>query len=409
MEEEPQTQPQTQTKGPDQWRQATDTYSGKTYFYNHATNETTWTKPEDVVVVMKKKRKKKHTANPAADDEGQTYPLENQGGLVVAESRPNQKALMWVVIFFLTLLIGGAVYHWIEYPLDRRRVDDHNARRSEFMGMIHNNETLFKLFQDYADILDDATPNWDFWSATMFSFTVVTTIGYGTFAPATAGGRAFTVIYALIGIPTAGVALAVIAERALYASSLIFTIGSDKVESAFNGYDTDGSGELDLDEFRSAIKDLGIDSTEKQFNALLLEIDSNGDGQVNREEFSAAVQKLNADVGDVAFRKYKLYIVLVFMTFLLLVPSAGFMKLEGWTYGDSFYFMFVTCTTMGFGDFFPATPGGRALLLFIALLGLGGLAVMLGVMEQMVTDMREERIAKLEARRAAAIAQKQEQ
>jgi len=401
MEEEP------PKKGPDQWRQATDTYSGKTYFYNHATNETTWTKPEDVVVVMKKKKKNKKTVNPAADGEdGQTYSLDGQGGPTVTETSPNTRALMWIVIFFLTLLIGGAIYHWIEYPSDLERVDNHSARRAELMGIINNNETLFDLFQDYSDVLSDASPNWDFWSATMFAFTVVTTIGYGTFAPSTAGGRAFTVIYALLGIPTAGVALAVIAERALYASSLVFTIGSDKVESAFNGYDTDGSGELDLQEFKSAIEDLGIECTEKQFNSLLLEIDGNGDGQVNREEFSDAVQKLNANVGDVAFRKYKLYVVLVFMTFLLLVPSAAFMALEGWTYGDSFYFMFVTCTTMGFGDFFPQTPGGRGLLLFIALMGLGGLAVMLGVLEQMVEDMREARTAKLEAKRAAAIAQR---
>ena len=37
-------------------------------------------------------------------------------------------------------------------------------------------------------------------SAIFFVTTIVTTIGYGTFAPATDGGKTFTVIFAFIGI-----------------------------------------------------------------------------------------------------------------------------------------------------------------------------------------------------------------
>ncbi|CAJ0926722.1 unnamed protein product [Ranitomeya imitator] len=43
--------------------------------------------------------------------------------------------------------------------------------------------------------------NWDFSSSFFFAGTVVTTIGYGTIAPKTAGGQIFCVIYALFGIP----------------------------------------------------------------------------------------------------------------------------------------------------------------------------------------------------------------
>ncbi|KAM4014390.1 potassium channel subfamily K member 16-like isoform 2-T4 [Anomaloglossus baeobatrachus] len=43
--------------------------------------------------------------------------------------------------------------------------------------------------------------NWDFSSSFFFSGTVVTTIGYGTIAPKTAGGQIFCVFYALFGIP----------------------------------------------------------------------------------------------------------------------------------------------------------------------------------------------------------------
>ncbi|CAI9544526.1 unnamed protein product, partial [Staurois parvus] len=43
--------------------------------------------------------------------------------------------------------------------------------------------------------------NWNFGSAFFFAGTVVTTIGYGTIAPRTAGGQMFCVVYALFGIP----------------------------------------------------------------------------------------------------------------------------------------------------------------------------------------------------------------
>ena len=42
-------------------------------------------------------------------------------------------------------------------------------------------------------------------------------------------------------------------------------MGSDKVQKAFDAFDTDKSGELDLNEFREAINSLGMTLTDKQF------------------------------------------------------------------------------------------------------------------------------------------------
>ena len=52
---------------------------------------------------------------------------------------------------------------------------------------------------------DPSNLNWEFPSAVFFIITIVTTIGYGTFAPTTDAGKAFTVIYAFIGIAYFGV------------------------------------------------------------------------------------------------------------------------------------------------------------------------------------------------------------
>jgi len=43
--------------------------------------------------------------------------------------------------------------------------------------------------------------NWAFIKATMYAWTLGTTIGYGTFVPATDLGRALTVVYSSVAIP----------------------------------------------------------------------------------------------------------------------------------------------------------------------------------------------------------------
>jgi len=59
---------------------------------------------------------------------------------------------------------------------------------------------------------------------------------------------------------------------------------------------------------------------------------------------------------------------------LLLVGAAVFSSIEGWSYGNAFYYCYMTLTTIGLGDYTPQTVGGKVFFLFYSLIGFGVLS-----------------------------------
>lgn len=79
--------------------------------------------------------------------------------------------------------------------------------------------------------------------------------------------------------------------------------------------------------------------------------------------------------------------VLVFRSFFAwtlfivfwLAGSAIFSLTEGWSYGSSIYFCFISFTTIGYGDPAPKTPAGRSVFVVWALLGVATVTVLVSV------------------------------
>ena len=59
-------------------------------------------------------------------------------------------------------------------------------------------------------------------------------------------------------------------------------------------------------------------------------------------------------------------------TLYFVIGTLAYKYFEGWDYLDSVYFMVVTTTTVGYGDFCPETPGGR---LFTCVWGVLGITI----------------------------------
>jgi len=66
--------------------------------------------------------------------------------------------------------------------------------------------------------------------------------------------------------------------------------------------------------------------------------------------------------------------VLLYAAVIIFMGTFIFHWLEGWSYLDSVYFVVITLTTIGFGDYLPTTPLSKVLTIFF---GINGIALLL--------------------------------
>jgi hypothetical protein len=66
--------------------------------------------------------------------------------------------------------------------------------------------------------------------------------------------------------------------------------------------------------------------------------------------------------------------ILLYVAFLIAVGAAVYHWLEGWSWLDSFYFVVITLTTIGYGDLSPTMPITKLITIFY---GLNGVIVLL--------------------------------
>uniref|UniRef100_A0A8C4SPG8 Potassium channel, subfamily K, member 2a n=1 Tax=Erpetoichthys calabaricus TaxID=27687 RepID=A0A8C4SPG8_ERPCA len=134
------------------------------------------------------------------------------------------------------------------------------------------------------------TSLWDLSSSFFFAGTVITTIGFGNISPHTEGGKIFCIIYALLGIPLFGFLLAGVGDQL----GTIFGKAIAKVEDMF------------------VVSSVG----------------------------------LSVVCSALAF----LFILFGCLLFVA-IPAIIFKHIEGWSALESIYFVVITLTTIGFGDF----------------------------------------------------------
>jgi hypothetical protein len=71
--------------------------------------------------------------------------------------------------------------------------------------------------------------------------------------------------------------------------------------------------------------------------------------------------------------------IFIYVALMIVITAAVFHWLEGWGWLDSIYFVVITFTTIGYGDFAPTTPLTKLITIFVAL---NGVAVLLMLFDE---------------------------
>ncbi|XP_038051424.1 two pore potassium channel protein sup-9-like [Patiria miniata] len=203
--------------------------------------------------------------------------------------RQNVRTLVLLVSTFLYLLAGAAVFDVLESQYEE----------SEKVRLDNITKTIKEHYNMTTNDLEDlrltmikyvphkAGVQWKFTGSFYFCMTVITTIGYGHSAPLTPGGKIFCILYALVGIP------------------------------------------LNLVMFQSVGERLNI------FMGFCV------------KNFKRCVRFKKAEVSHTE-------LVMLGGLCTMLITGGGalaFVKFEGWHLLDSVYFVAITLTTVGLGDF----------------------------------------------------------
>ncbi|XP_077404999.1 potassium channel subfamily K member 9 [Vanacampus margaritifer] len=218
--------------------------------------------------------------------------------LLVAMKRQNVRTLSLIVCTLTYLLVGAAVFDALESDFEMREKEQLEAEERRLQGKYNISDDDYRRLET---IIMEAEPHragvqWKFAGSFYFAITVITTIGYGHAAPGTDAGKAFCMFYAVLGIPLTLVMFQSLGERM----------------NTFVKY-----------LLKRIKKCCGMSTT-----------DVSMENMVTVGFFSC--------IGT------------------LCIGAAAFSHYEDWSFFQSYYYCFITLTTIGFGDF-VALQKNRAL------------------------------------------------
>lgn len=321
------------------------------------------------------------------------------------------KVIKLLFVAALTIVLGGLVYLQIEAWAVTEKIQSQKDLAKSLKQYFKHNETALQYLLGHkltGPLLDEETIDkpLDLQSCIFFTFTLATTIGYGSYFPLTAGGKVFAVVYSLIVIPIGGSILVAIAETALEFFKYLYSLTINKAKRTFKQFDKDNTGFLDAAEMKTAFEELDLPTiSQQEFDELMLRIDTDHDSMISLPEFERAVKLLALDLGGLS-EKDEMKVLVFAIAIWMGCGSLVFSLIEEWSIGDAFYFVFISLSTVGLGDITPTHLGSLIFLYLFTIVGLGLLAVfinLLSVVAQKAHKHAKEvaRIAKLKAEQQA--------
>jgi hypothetical protein len=292
-------------------------------------------------------------------------------------TRRLHRLLLLIIAFLVYLFVGAYIHQTLNYDVDLEQQRQLIDYLNQFLDAHCNNSCLNESDIQYLyflidDVMDQGiklssskldndtfTPNWLFGGETLFfTFTLLTTIGYGHLAPITKWGKIFCMAYIAVGVPLTLVLLQGLvtriecclmkkkADEAAEKQKRLLNQSSDSEDSS-SSCEASSSSEI-----RTLTSPHKRSSTSVQ-NYLTLRLPNN----------DQSTQRAASEEHGIDCHYYKsLFLMLLTLTFFVyLLPAYVLSNYteDKWSFLDSIYYIYVSVSTIGFGDFVPGTdqPG----------------------------------------------------
>ncbi|XP_022233552.2 LOW QUALITY PROTEIN: uncharacterized protein LOC111081725 [Drosophila obscura] len=291
--------------------------------------------------------------------------------------------------------------------IDNLWVVSHNMREDDWKSMARQK---LRKFEDELNTLAElglrrypGQKSWNFVNCFIFCWTVITTIGYGHITPKTKLGRSLTIIYAIIGIPMFLIVLADLGKlftrcvkflwayvrRVYYTRSCRRIRKQQQIRDAMTGFNT--------------VYDMAMRRPSMFFGkSPEEEAESQADAEAGRSlgtshpETPTSPYPETYEVDD-EFNLPVSVASLLLISYILL-GTAGYVMVESdWELLDSFYYVFISMSTIGFGDLVPSNPFYVMVSMIYLIFGLALTSMFINVVQIWLSDHFKRASAKVGA------------
>ena len=291
------------------------------------------------------------------------------------------RSLLPVLILLMYTVVGAIIFWLIEGPNEEYELGKMKWEREKLLEdtafklntiksmtpLQAYNHTVATLVQ-YREKLGVPAVNqtkWTIWGSVYFAMTVYTTIGYGNIVPITTTGRVLTIIYALIGIPLALIAL--IAMGGLFARICLVV-------------------------WRLLGRMLGCFSKKLERKmTIATESDQQRERQTRSRSADDGSVQSDSDADNDELLQFPVwFLIAVTIIWILLCAYLFLLWEDTWDYGLSLYFVLISFLTIGFGDVIPSKSNYIILVGIMLLLGLALVSTMLTIIQKQIHALADD-------------------
>ncbi|XP_058170477.1 uncharacterized protein LOC131285636 [Anopheles ziemanni] len=310
--------------------------------------------------------------------------------------------------------------------IDHLWLSSHNQREEDWKLSARNR---LRKFEEELQIAFEAgmksysgNTAWNFINGVIYSLTVVSTIGYGHISPSTTTGRALTILYAIIGIPIFLIVLADFGKlftRGIkfvwsYVRRLYYTGSFRKVRKTAQVQEVMKGLNVVYDMVRRPSADNELQGATTT-TATTIPQPPTAPSQTYRTQ--AESQPGAATGGGIetvpvpetpttpipeTFEiddefNLPISLAIVILVGYMLFGATIYCTWENWSFFEAFYFVFISISTIGFGDYVPQHPIYMMCSILYLIFGLALTSMCINVVQLKLSDSFRQASAKIGA------------